>query len=241
MATNQLICSQIISLARIWAQDNDSASNYGVSTTTAQSILNTLASNWMHQVLKRPQYVAATSSGLTFAAGDTSKVTGGSVNYEEIEAAYQASSSALTFPLNVPLQRVTVPEIIEMYGLVPGQAVNQQSGQWRYFAAEKTGDQIDLFRVWVFPALNATSYMTMKLMLGDNPTGGADTIDIPYEHGVHLARFLAADMATLINRTELVEGILSVVPSQYRQMMAGDAYQAIHSNQLQDRIMDSDD
>ena len=228
-------------MARVWAQDNDSASNFGVSTTTSQSILNTLASNWMHQVLKRPQYIAATSSGLTFAAGDTSKVTGASVNYEEIEDAYQSSTSALTFPLNAPLQRVSVPDIIEMYGLVPGQAVNQQSGQWRYFAAEKTGEQYDLFRVWVFPALNATSYLTLKLMLGDNPTAGSDLIDIPYEHGVHLARFLAADMAMLINRHELVDGIMSVVPSQYRQMMAGDAYQAIHSNQLQDRIMDGSD
>lgn len=241
MATNQLICSQIISLARIWAQDNDASSNFGVSTTTAQSVLNTLASNWMHQVLKRPQYIPASTSGLTFSAGDTSKVTGGSVNFEEFGDAYQATSTALSFPLAAPLKRVTVDEIIEMYALQPGDTPQRFSGNWTYYAAEKTTDQQDLFRVWVFPALDRTAYLTMKVMLGDNPTAGSDAIDIPYEHGVHLARFLAADMAMLNNRQDLVEGIMSVVPAQYRQLMSGDAYQAMQANQLQSRILEGSD
>lgn len=236
MATNQMTSSQIITLSRVWAQDNDSASNYGVSTANAQTMLNTILANWLHQVLSRPQYVAASASGLTFAAGDTSKVTGGSVNYEEVEAVFQSASSSLTFPLLPPLKRVSVNDIIEMYNLSLGQTPGRSGSEWSHFAAEKTGDQKDLFRFWVYPALNATAYMTLKAMSGDTSTGGADIIDISYEHGVHVSRFLAAEIAIRNNRPDLVDAILGLVPAQYKEAMSGNALTGIYLNQLQDRI-----
>jgi hypothetical protein len=225
----------MIALARIWALDNDVNSNYGVSDTTAQSILNTLISMWMHQVLHRNIYIAASTSGLSLNSGDSSVLVSAGLNYDEFADAYQQTTNAVTFPLPRPMIRRTVREIIDLYALSPTSSPSSGGTEWSEWAAERTTDNQDRWRIWVYPTIQQAGFITLKAQDATVFTTGTDVPDVPYEHGVYISRLLAGEMVKLNGGAlEDIESILSVIPDDMRKRFSG---QAIAYDQLQDGFL----
>ena len=68
--------TNILALARVYAQDNDVASNYAVGAADALLLLNDVLMRWTTNVKAKPKYLAATTTGLTFTSGTPYVVTG---------------------------------------------------------------------------------------------------------------------------------------------------------------------
>src|SRR3990172_5651491 len=66
--------TQILARSRIYAHDDDASGNYANSDVKALSMLNDVLVSLSNNVRVKPKWIAAATSGLTFAAGEASVV-----------------------------------------------------------------------------------------------------------------------------------------------------------------------
>lgn len=234
MATNQWSRTALIAQARIYCQDDDASSNYAVSDTKAGSLLTPVVSRWIQNVLQRPVYANASTTGLSFSAGDYTKVMTADLNYEEFADAFQVADNSTLYAVTPPLERKSVNFIREMYNLQPGDTPPQSGTTWQLWGAEKVGNATDDWRIWVYPALSVAAYLTVLVNTSD---ATATTPDIPYEHGDYVSRYLAFEMGRLKKEAsrEWLNGIIEPIPVKFQTMYGGEA---IHDQQRQDCVIE---
>ena len=235
--------TEILARARIFAQDNDANSNYAVSAADALILLNDVLVSLSNNVRVKPKWIAATTTGLTFASGDTSAlmtISGGVPT--EVESFHQSASSSLTYPISPAIERVSVQEMLELLQYDGTTALSAQAADWTHVAAEKSqsdtavGTGVEKWRVWGFPVINRTRHMTIRApmpvtiaTIGLYPE--LDTVDSRV-----VSRLLAYEIARLKKDTSqgFLDGILTGVPKNVLPSSYGGA---LRSSQLQDRIV----
>lgn len=203
----------ILAEARYFAQDQ-STNNPAVSASDALDRLNSRLVWWQNNVEDRPKTLAATTTGLTFAAGDVTKVVTNDVGIVNILSAHQSTSTSIAYPLGKRLQRKSVEDIYDLYDIQPGQAVQQAGNQILFWAAELDQSQQDDWRVLIYPALNTTMSLTIRASM-DNTLGViADTADVSPAAARIISRLLAYDLAGVQkqNDTSYLQWILSGIP-----------------------------
>lgn len=239
----QRTAAALITRARQHANDNDSSLNYGVSDTLALAYCNDVLMRWSFNVRSKPVYLAATTTGLTFSAGDVSKVTGdntaSTMRISGFESFHSAASSSLSFPLPPALDVVTVDEIREMLRYDGDNALAQAATDWTHVAYEKTQDATaagaEKWRVWAYPVINRTRYLTVRAAVYTQVSASSETPDIEEADWDVLARFLAFEIAKS-NRMpgDFMDNILALVPRDVVDQMHGGA---VYGAQLQDRVV----
>lgn len=232
----------IISLARVYAQDNDTNSNFAVIASDALTLLNDVLMRWSFNVRSKPKYLAATTTGLSFNSGDVYKEagdnTGSTMRISEFSNFHPANTSALSFPLPPGLKRVTVDEIKALLGFDGDNALTPGASEWSHVAAEKTQDATaagaEKWRVWGYPVINRTRHMTVEAAVYTQLAAANDIPDIEEADANVVARFLAWEMARLKKEAgqSFLDSILSPVPREVVEQMHGGA---IASALAQDR------
>ena len=234
--------TNILSLARVYAQDNDASSNFAVGANDALLLLNDVLMRWSFNVRSKPKYVAATTTGLSFSAGDVYKETGDNtgttMRISEFESFHPAASSALAFPLPDALRRVTVDEIRALLGYDGDNTLSAAAPEWTHVAAEKTQDATaagaEKWRVWAYPVINRTRHLTVRAAVYTQLALISDIPDIEEADANVIARFLAWEIARLKKESDakFLDSILAPVPPEVVQQMHGGA---LYNAQLQDR------
>lgn len=189
--------TQILQYARYLAGDNDSNS-YGVDATYALELLNDLLLVWSDSIINRPTRISATTSGLTYAAGEVTKDITGSVDAASIISVHQSNAASVPTVLAERLEYLR-PEEMEALQEDDGSGIlaasRQQSGDWQYWSFHKTADSQDRYRVLVWPALNRTAYLTVVAPVQLALSAITETPDISPAHARYVARLLAYDIA----------------------------------------------
>lgn len=207
--------TQILAHARIVAQDNDSASNYAVSDTVALPLLNDVLMRWLGEGEARPTYLAGSTTGLNFTAGDATKTVAASVDVSEIQDAFQSADSSLTQPTGKPLRRVPVEDIKALLGASDdGTFTGTPSARdFDCYAVEHTGDTTT-FRIYVHPRLVRDRSLTLRVVKETILTALSETPPLRGAREAYIvARLLAFEMARLQKRPQdFLAGILSLVP-----------------------------
>jgi len=232
----QRTCANIISLARVFAQDNDSASNYAVNDADALTLLNDVLMRWTYNVRSKPIYLDASATGITFNSGDAYVVTNdntqSTMRILEFESFHPSNSSTLSFPLAPALQRVTVAEIQELLGYDGDTALSASANEWTHVAAEKTQDAatspIEAWRIWAYPVINRTRYMNVRAPVYTQFTSSTGVPNIEEADANTVARFLAYEIAALKGEASQSkrDAILALVPKEVVQQMNGGAIAA---------------
>lgn len=207
--------TQILAHARVVAQDNDAAGNYAVSDTDALPLLNEVLMRWLGEGESRPTYLAASATGLTYAAGDSYKDVAASQDISVVLDAFQSASSSAAQPTGEPLRSALVDDIKAMLGAEDDGtfAASSSAQDFTHYAVEALGGT-NTFRIYVYPRLARERSLTLKV--------SAETIlsalsGTPPLRGVReayiVARLLAFEMARLQKRpTDFLQTILSMVP-----------------------------
>lgn len=217
--------TEILALARIHAQDNDSASNYAVGAADALLLLNNiLVENAAHFGAKA-KYIGGTESGLAFSAGDSSAVADGDPTFMEIVSAHPSNSGALTFPVSPPLRRIGVDQLQDLLAYDGDNALSQQAREWECFAAERTEDMgvattvIEEWRIWVYPVLTRTRYLTLKVIPATTISNIAHYPDLDEGDARIVARLLGWELARLKKEStpQFLDSILAPLPKELRE------------------------
>ncbi len=235
--------TNILALARVYAQDNDSSNNFAVGASDALLLLNDVLMRFTTHVKSKPKYVAATVSGLSFSSGEVYKETGDAtatgLRFSEFAAFHPSNSSSLTFPVAPQLERVTVEVIQEMLGYDGDTALSATSSEWTHVAAEKTQDATatgqEKWRVWAYPVINRTRHLTVLAPVYTQLASISDTPDLDEVDANHVARLLAWEMARLKKEAPgaFLDSILAPMPKEVVQQMYGGA---VASALAQDRV-----
>jgi hypothetical protein len=219
--------TNILALARVWAQDNDVNSNFGVGAADALVLLNALLADWGTHFGVKNLYINGTTSGLSFSAGDVTKETDGSPTFLEIISAHPSKPGALSFPLAPPLERVTTEEIQAMLGYDGDVSLSPQAAEWTHFAAERSQDlgdestSTEKWRIWAYPVINRARYMTLNVVPFYQITAITNIPDVDEGDARVIARLLAWEIARLKKETSQVflDSILSPLPKEVLQKM----------------------
>lgn len=207
--------TQILAHARIVAQDADPSGNYAVSDTNALTLLNEVLMKWYGEGEALPTYLAASTSGLTFAAGDATKVVAASVNVSEIQEAYQSASSSVTQPTGTPLRRVAVEDVKALLGALDDGTftATPSAVDFDCYAVEHLGDT-NTFRVYVHPRLTRERSLTVKAVMELTLSALSGTPALRGEREAYIVgRLLAFEMARLQKRPQdFLSTILSMLP-----------------------------
>lgn len=236
--------TEILARARIKSQDNDASSNYAVSDATALILLNDILVAVSNDVAVKPKWVAASVSGLTFTSGTASKVTTADINATEIESFHQSSSDSITQPLSPALERVSVQEILEMYGADGDNAISGQASEWSHVAAEKaqgdTSSGTEIWRVYAYPVINRTRYIHLRVPAPVTIAALTENPDVDTVNSRVLSSLLAYKIAKLKKETSpsFLQGILEDVPASVLQAAFGGA---VRASQLQDHVIQRGD
>lgn len=232
----------ILALARIYAQDNDVASNYAVSPGDALILLNDVLMRYTTHVTAKDKYIGASVTGLTFSSGDVYKETGdntgSTLRISEFAAFHPAGSSTLGLPVAPALERVTVEVIQEMLGYDGDNALAAAASEWTHVAAEKVqgvSASEEKWKVWAYPVINRTRSLTVKASVYTQLSQISDTPDLNEVEANHVARLLAWEMARLKKESNpaFLDSILAPVPKEVVQQMQGGA---IAASLAQDRV-----
>jgi hypothetical protein len=232
--------TEILARARILCQDNDSASNFSVSAANALILLNDILISLSNNARVKPKWIGASVSGLTFAAGASSKVTTSDINATEIESFHQSNSSTAAAPFSPAIERVSVQEMLALHDYDGDNVLTSGGTEWLKVAAEKSQDLtaagVEVWRVWVYPVINRTRYIHLRVPspvtignIGDKPD--LDTVDSRV-----VSRLLAYEMARLNkeNSADFLNGILAPVPKEVVSLVYGGA---VRGSQLQDHVI----
>ena len=214
----------ILAGARYFAQDQ-SANNPAVSASDALDRLNDRLVWWQNNVEDRPKTLSAATTGLTFAPGDTTKVVTNDTGIVNILSAHQTSSTSITYPLGRRLQRKSVEEIYDMYDLLPGQSVSQVGNQIQFWAAELDQSQQDDWRVLIYPALNTTLSLNLRVSMNNTLGNIGDTADVSPAAARVISRLLAYDLAGVQKQNDpaYLQWILSGIPQNIMEKAFGAA------------------
>ena len=235
--------AEIISLARVFAQDNDASSNYAVSDADALILLNDVLMRWTTNVKSKGLYLGASATGLTFTSGTVYKETGDNtasgMRITEFTSFHPSNSSTLSFPVAPALERVSVQDIQAMLGYDGDTALSASANEWTHVAAEKTQDATssgqEKWRVWTYPVINRTRYLNVLVPVYTQLSASTVRPDIEEADANTVARFLAYEMACLKREADPSkrDSILALVPKEVVQQMQGGAIAAALA---QDRV-----
>jgi len=233
--------TQILARARVIAQDNDGSGNYAVSAADALVLLNDVLYALSNNARVKPKWIAATTSGLTFNAGDSSALAAlSATEMNEIESFHPSNSSSLTYPISPALTRVSVQTILEMLNYDGDHALAQGASEWTHVAAESpqsdtAASGADKWRVWAYPVINRTRYLTMRVPVAVQITAIGDYPDLGHYDSRVVSSLLAYEIAKLKKETsgDFLNNILRRVPKEILDVVYGGA---ILGSQLQDRV-----
>lgn len=209
----------IVAHARVYAQDT-STSSPAVSDANALILLNEVLTRW-GDVDAKETLIAASASGLTFAAGDAVKETSAQDIWDHIVAAYESDANTVGTVLPKQLRHITVEEMLALHDnnydgtVTGGGSSGWQAYAWERVAGsdEKTGSTA--LRVYVYPALNATRYMTIRVPKNMALSALTDTPDLSAREAAVVKRLLAWEMARLHTEDEaFLQQILAPVPER---------------------------
>lgn len=210
--------TQILAKSRVIAQDTSTAQP-AVSDANALILLNDVLVRFVGDVRAKHALIAASASGLTFAAGDAIKETSAQDLYDHISAAYESDSSSVGTVLPPELDHWTVEQMLDVYqnnydGTVSGGGSSGwQAYAWEPVAASTAITGSTALRVYVWPPLNATRYMTLRVPKIVDLAALTDTPDMTRREADIVSRLLAWEMARLHTRDEAFLGqILAPVP-----------------------------
>lgn len=231
--------TQILARARIIAQDNDANSNYAVGAATALILLNEVLVSLNNNSKTKTKTIAASTTGLTFASGESSHLISG-VDITEFETFHASNSSSYTPPLSDPLFRITVQEMFSLLGYDGDNTLQATASDWTYVAAEKTQDDTgasgaEKWRVYGWPVINRTRSMHVKAIVPVTITSITDYPDIDGVDSRIISRLLAYEIACLKKETsqQFLNNIISKVP---REMLPQNYGAAARQAQLQDFV-----
>ena len=212
--------TQILAKARVIAQDT-STSQPAVSDANALILLNDVLERFCGDVSAKHHLIAASASGLTFAAGDAIKETSAQDLWDNILAAYESDSSSVGTVLPQQLEHWEVERMLDtINNNFDGTVTGGGSSGWIAYAWEPVASGAVTtgstgIRVYVWPPLNATRYMTLRTAKLVELAALTDTPDVTRREASICARFLAWEMARLHSRdTEFLQQILAPIPSQ---------------------------
>lgn len=218
--------TQILDYARNLAGDNDS-SNYGVSASFALDMLNDILLVWSDSIHNRANRISATTSGLTFTAGQVVKTVTAGVDMAAITSAHQSSSASINTPLSPPIEHIKPEEmsaLIDDDGTGTAASTRQSSQDWQYWSYEKTADEQDQFRVSVWPPRNATTYMTLVAPVRLSIAAIGNTPDVSPVHAYYISRILGWEIARYNEMPDQwCDRIVSRVPPEIMQPFLGRA------------------
>lgn len=212
--------TDILTLARDWAQDNDSASNFAVGAAEALRKLNLLLMDWSTNVGVKPKYLAASTTGLTYTSGTATKETDGDPIILGFESFHPNGADTLAFPVSPSLQVVSIDEIMDRLGYDGDNALTGQASEWTHVAWEKTQDSGDedtsteKWRVWCYPVINRTRYLTAKATVALQISAIGKYPDLDEGDAILIARLLAWEIARAKKDLSqaFVDSIISPVP-----------------------------
>ena len=210
----QPTAADVIALARIWAQDTATTAP-AVSDTEAVSLLADVLLRFEGDNAIKTQLLAASSSGLTFAAGDTVKTT--SVDVGELVAAHPSDTNAVNTLQSPALTLWTVREMLDKYSDTGGGTSATRASEFEAWAWEKVREstESEKARVYVWPPLNRTRYLTVRNAAFNIIDATSDTVDLSPRDMRLVARFLAWEMARLHTRDEgFLNQILAPIPKK---------------------------
>jgi hypothetical protein len=215
----QLTGIQIGYKARIWAQDTDPI-DPAVNSDEELSLLNDVLLRFTGDVESKELLVSATTSGLTFAANTAVATTSASDLYDHILAAYPSDSASVPTVLPPGLTLWTVKEMLDAYnndgsGTVTGSGTREwQAYAWERVAGSTADTGSTSIRVYVYPALAATRYLTLRVPKNVMISSLAATPDLSIREAHIVARLLAWEMARLHQRDgEFLQQILAPLPN----------------------------
>ena len=207
--------ANIIADARLFAQDTATTSP-AVSDANATILLQDVILRYEGDVEQKEQLVSATTSGLTFAAGDTVKTTSADVGH--LLAAHPSDSASVNTLQTPAIALWSVREMLDQYNdSGSGTSVPASSSEFQAWAWEKVaeGTPSEKARVYVWPPLNRTRYLTLRQSPYTVITATSDTVDADPRKRKLLARLLAWEMARLHTRDEsFLQQILAPIPAQ---------------------------
>src|SRR5262245_13015672 len=141
--------------ARYWAQDQDS-NNPAVSAADMLLRINDRLLWWQVHVHPRVKTLGATSTGLTFSAGEVSKTVTNDLGILEILSLHHADGTSIAYPVGVSVPRRGVQVVNDSYGKRPGSATPTPGTEIEVWGAEMDQQAQDDWRVFIYPAV-ATS------------------------------------------------------------------------------------
>ena len=239
----QRTAATLITRGRQHANDNDASLNYGVGDTLALAFCNDVLMRWSFNVRSKPKYLAATTTGLTFSAGDVYKETGDNtattMRISGFESFHPAASSSLLFPLPPALNVRTVDEIRELLRYDGDNALAQAAPEWTDVAFEKTQDATsagaEKWRVWAYPVINRTRYLTVRAATYTQVAASSDIPDIEEADADVVARLIGWEIAKSNRMPQaLLDSIVAPIPREVMEQMHGGA---VYDAQLQDRVI----
>lgn len=211
----QPTAADVIAKARLLAQDTSTVSP-AVSDANAVLLLQDCLLRFNGDVEQKETLLSATTSGMTFAANDTVKTT--SVDVGELLAAHPSNSASVNTLQSAPLALWTVREMLDRYSDTgSGTALTGQSGEFQAWAWEKVveGTKSEKARVYIWPPLNVTRYLTLRSAAYDVVTATGDTVDLNPRSVWLVARFLAWEMGRLHTRdNDFLQQILAPIPKR---------------------------
>jgi hypothetical protein len=217
--------TQILQYARYLSGDNDT--NLGVDATYALELLNDILHVWADSIVNRPTRISATTSGLTFTAGTVYKEVTAGVDCASFKSVHQSNTASILTPLSPALEYVKPEEMLLMIdddGSGSAATLKQQSGDWSYWSFEKTADVQDRYRVFVWPPLSRTVYLTAVAPVQLELAAIGNTPDVSPVHARYISRILAWEIA---RHNEMPESwcdrILSRVPEEIQSPFLGRA------------------
>ena len=210
--------TQIVAKSRVIAQDT-STTQPAVSDANALILLNDVLVRFAGDVTARHTLIPASSSGLTFAAGDAVKETSAQDLYDYIAAAYESDASSVGTVLPPEIPNITVQEMLDLHqNNFDGTVTGGGTSGWQFWAWEPVAGATAItgstaLRVYVYPALGATRYMTLRVPKIIDLAALTDTPDLARRDADIVSRLLAWEMARLHARDEAFLGqILAPVP-----------------------------
>jgi hypothetical protein len=208
--------SAAISIARVFAQDT-ATTNPAVSDTVAVILLADVMLRFEGDVEVKQQLLAASTTGLTFAAGDTVKTTSNDIG--ELLAAFPSDTSAVNTLQAKPIEPWTVREMLDRYADTGSGAPTARGSSIEAWAWEKvsegSGTESEKARVYIYPPQNQTRYLTVRNAPYNVVSGTNSVLDLNPRSLRIVARFLAWEMARLHTRDEAFLGqILAPIPKK---------------------------
>jgi len=211
----QLTGTQIVALARLLCQDTSTVSP-AVTDAEALLLLNDVILRYNQDVEAKENLVSATTSGLTFPAGTVVVTTSADVG--EILSAHPSDSASVNALQTPSLALWTVREMLDAHSDAgAGTTPQGASSEFSAFAWEKVqeGTESEKARVYVWPALNRTRYLTLRTVPPTTLSALTGTPPVDERGGRIIARFLAWEMGRLHTQDDgFLQQILAPIPQQ---------------------------